>query len=361
MPKKYNSAGKLQEYIPAGNGDPSGEYGTNKGTGNKHIKLGGGTTPNIIDGNEPKIETPKKPPKDAKPKEEKQQPNIIDDNKPSDAKSIKKKNKKIKAEGKTKKEKVDSVNKQTREHITPPFDGRLGYDGMDVEQAEQSGQAVVDVFNDFEKCFKYLKKCGTTAGVKKDTNRMKLSEEQKQKIRDRIMQWESFYRHNFIDVEEKIKKEIEYQETKLNDPNWRVPTNARGACSGSYSNPNSEILIKTNNEYKADERFSYGSADGHLKRFTCDNSAYGVQTHELGHALENVLGKVRETHEEWKQIRDLYLNTPKENMPSRYACTSSSEFIAECVSSHYGEGNNPVAEKVFSIMQSVYKKVEDRL
>lgn len=52
MPKKYNSAGKLQEYIPAGNGEPSGEYGTNKGTGNKHIKLDEGKAePNIIEDN----------------------------------------------------------------------------------------------------------------------------------------------------------------------------------------------------------------------------------------------------------------------------------------------------------------------
>ena len=32
MPTKLNKAGKQQEYIPAGNGDPSGEYGTSKGT-----------------------------------------------------------------------------------------------------------------------------------------------------------------------------------------------------------------------------------------------------------------------------------------------------------------------------------------
>ncbi len=32
MPQKLNKAGKMQDYIPAGNGDPSGEYGTSKGT-----------------------------------------------------------------------------------------------------------------------------------------------------------------------------------------------------------------------------------------------------------------------------------------------------------------------------------------
>ena len=32
MPQKLNRAGKMQDYIPAGNGDPSGEYGTSKGT-----------------------------------------------------------------------------------------------------------------------------------------------------------------------------------------------------------------------------------------------------------------------------------------------------------------------------------------
>jgi len=32
MPQKLNKAGKMQDYIPAGNGDPSGEYGTSNGT-----------------------------------------------------------------------------------------------------------------------------------------------------------------------------------------------------------------------------------------------------------------------------------------------------------------------------------------
>lgn len=38
MPQKLNKAGKMQDYIPAGNGDPSGEYGTSKGT-NKNFTI----------------------------------------------------------------------------------------------------------------------------------------------------------------------------------------------------------------------------------------------------------------------------------------------------------------------------------
>lgn len=38
MPKKYNSAGQLQNYVPAGNGDASGEYGDNATGSNKHFK-----------------------------------------------------------------------------------------------------------------------------------------------------------------------------------------------------------------------------------------------------------------------------------------------------------------------------------
>jgi len=37
MPKKPNHAGKMQEYVPAGNGDASGEYGDSGGS-NKHFK-----------------------------------------------------------------------------------------------------------------------------------------------------------------------------------------------------------------------------------------------------------------------------------------------------------------------------------
>lgn len=39
MPTKRNHAGNQQPYIPAGNGDPSGEYGDNATGGNVHIRI----------------------------------------------------------------------------------------------------------------------------------------------------------------------------------------------------------------------------------------------------------------------------------------------------------------------------------
>lgn len=39
MPQKLNSAGKMQNYVPAGNGDASGEYGDNATGSNKHFKV----------------------------------------------------------------------------------------------------------------------------------------------------------------------------------------------------------------------------------------------------------------------------------------------------------------------------------
>jgi len=54
MPQKLNKAGKMQDYIPKGNGDASGEYGTNAGTGNKNVKLSSGkkeTKANVISEN----------------------------------------------------------------------------------------------------------------------------------------------------------------------------------------------------------------------------------------------------------------------------------------------------------------------
>ncbi len=38
MPKKINGAGELQNYVPKGNGDPSGEYGDKETGGNVHWK-----------------------------------------------------------------------------------------------------------------------------------------------------------------------------------------------------------------------------------------------------------------------------------------------------------------------------------
>lgn len=39
MPTKLNSAGKMQNYVPAGNGDASGEYGDNATGSNKHFQI----------------------------------------------------------------------------------------------------------------------------------------------------------------------------------------------------------------------------------------------------------------------------------------------------------------------------------
>ena len=53
MPQKLNKAGKMQDYIPKGNGDASGEYGTSNGT-NKNFttsdkkKEDRGSKPNVI-------------------------------------------------------------------------------------------------------------------------------------------------------------------------------------------------------------------------------------------------------------------------------------------------------------------------
>ena len=47
MPQKLNKAGKMQDYIPKGNGDASGEYGTSNGT-NKNFKEKKETKANVI-------------------------------------------------------------------------------------------------------------------------------------------------------------------------------------------------------------------------------------------------------------------------------------------------------------------------
>lgn len=106
MPTKLNSAGKQQNYIPAGNGDPSGEYGTNNGSGNKHIKIDNGKAePNVIDDNN-KDFTGKTPPKQETKTKEDNKPNVIDDNF-----SVELKDKGGKNKGKNLKEKINNVNK----------------------------------------------------------------------------------------------------------------------------------------------------------------------------------------------------------------------------------------------------------
>ena len=39
MPQKPNRSGQLQNYVPAGNGDASGEYGDNESGSNVHFKV----------------------------------------------------------------------------------------------------------------------------------------------------------------------------------------------------------------------------------------------------------------------------------------------------------------------------------
>ena len=49
MPQKLNKAGKMQDYIPAGNGDPSGEYGNASGSNKDYQPKK--TQPNVISDN----------------------------------------------------------------------------------------------------------------------------------------------------------------------------------------------------------------------------------------------------------------------------------------------------------------------
>ena len=113
MPKKLNSAGKPQEYIPAGNGDPSGEYGNNNGSGNKNIKLGGGKAePNVIEDDGKGVvvkDTKKKETKKDETKPNKAEPNVVEDGfriELDDKEKPKDTNKPTKL-----KEKIDRVNK----------------------------------------------------------------------------------------------------------------------------------------------------------------------------------------------------------------------------------------------------------
>lgn len=62
MPKKLNGAGGMQEYIPAGNGDASGEYGNSKGE-NKHFssfKKGSSSKSKTKESNTPKSQNKSK-------------------------------------------------------------------------------------------------------------------------------------------------------------------------------------------------------------------------------------------------------------------------------------------------------------
>lgn len=63
MPKKINSAGQMQNYVPKGNGDASGEYGDNNSGSNKHYKAEGSDktdTSNVGKGNDISVKTEQK-------------------------------------------------------------------------------------------------------------------------------------------------------------------------------------------------------------------------------------------------------------------------------------------------------------
>ena len=134
MPQKLNKAGQMQNYIPAGNGDPSGEYGTNNGSGNKNIKLGGGKAePNVIEDDGKGVvvkDTKKKETKKDETKPNKVEPNVVEDGfrielddkgKPKDNDKPKKL-----------KEKIDRVNKS--KIPSQAIYDTLGYGEEDMKQ-----------------------------------------------------------------------------------------------------------------------------------------------------------------------------------------------------------------------------------
>lgn len=343
MPTKLNKAGKPQEYIPKGYGDPSGEYGTNSGKGNKNIVLEpkGKGKPNVIDNNDGNL-TGKTPPQENKPqKPQEQKPNVI--NEDNTAKGVEKKKKreklKIDKKYKTKKEQQQAIDRGITDYVRPPFSGTINFDGMDPNKLEEVVDGIADVYDDFSNIFEKIGRIGTPM-KKAEKETLFDSQEYEEYAKER--------RYYGIS-EEYIRKS--YLKRKARN----ITTgNTLGAC---YTN-NKEIQLKT--DLQSDKLGN--------NNWTADNSNKSVMTHELGHAIYNdVLGDLKnkkgnedirsfertaKLQELDKRLTEAYQES-KGNI-SRYGSTNRDEAVAESVSSHYAGQNNPYAEKIFNILKEAY-------
>ena len=326
MPTKRNHGGNQQEYVPAGNGDASGEYADNATGSNIHFK------------------TFKKPDSDTKKT-----------NKPvSEKKDINGEHPTKQKEEKPKKQFVQDTEKRIKSMLND--NATISLDGFDEETCGVLENTVSKVVGDFPALKNNLISIGSVSGLNKlqekdfqeryDKFIQSITPEKIEKKRQKLIELNpNTDKSRWTD--EYVKDIIMQFEQPYRNKRVSLPRAAEGACN-TYSGRTISMLVFKDSVGKKKHKDAINHE--YDTGWWSSNNANQTFAHELGHAVETLLRKdINYTAE----IEKLYNNATADEL-SGYSRKNAREFVAESFAAYYGGMNNPVADEVVEFVKNQY-------
>ena len=324
MPTKPNHSGQQQEYVPAGNGDASGEYADNATGSNIHFKSFKKPENDTSKGTQSKTKLPKE---NKDKKEKKDQPS---------------------------KSHIQDAEKKIKNILSE--DMEITLDGFDEETCGVLENTLSKVVGDFPALKNNLISIGSVSGLNKlqekdfqeryDKFINSITPEKIENVRQKLIKWnpnddKSRWTDEYV-------KDIIIQ-TEHPDRNKRVSLSrgAAGECKAYIGRTVSILVFKDavgKKKYKDEINRVYNTG------WWSSNNANQVFAHELGHAVENLL---REDINYTTEIEKLYNNATADEL-SEYSRKNAREFVAESFAAYYGGMNNHVADEVVEFIKNQY-------
>ena len=321
MPTKPNHSGQQQEYVPAGNGDASGEYADNATGSNVHFKSFKKPENDISKGTQSKTKLPKekKDKKDQPPK-----PHIQD------------------AENR-----IKSILSNDME---------ISLDGFDEETCGVLEDTLGKVVGDFPALKNKLVSIGSVSGLNKlqekdfqkryDKFIKNITPEKIENKRQKLIEWNpNTDKSRWTD--EYVKDIIMQTEQPYRNKRVSISRDAAGACKTYIGRTISMLVFKDSvGKKKHKDAINHEYDTG----WWSSNNANQTFAHELGHAVETLLRKdINYTVE----IEKLYNNATADEL-SGYSRENAREFVAESFAAYYGGMNNPGADEVVEFVKNQY-------
>lgn len=324
MPTKPNHSGQQQEYVPAGNGDASGEYADNATGSNIHFKSFKKPENDTSKGTQSETKLPKEKKDKKETKDQPPKPHIQD------------------AENK-----IKSILSNNME---------ITLDGFDEETCGVLENTISKVVGDFPALKNNLISIGSVSGLNKlqekdfqeryDKFIQSITPEKIENKRQKLIEWNpKTDKSRWTD--EYVKDVIMQTEQPYRKKRVSLPRAAEGMCQ-SYRGRTISMLVFKNEvgKKKHKDAINHEYSTG----WWSSNNANQTFAHELGHAVEALLKKdINYTAE----IERLYNNATADEL-SGYSRDNTREFVAESFAAYYGGMNNPVADEVVEFVKNQY-------
>lgn len=321
MPTKPNHSGQQQEYVPAGNGDASGEYADNATGSNVHFKSFKKPENDTSKGTQSKTKLPKEK------KEKKEQPP---------------------------KPHIQDAEKKIKNILSE--DMEITLDGFDEETCGVLSDTLEKVVGDFPALKNNLISIGSVSGLNKlqekdfqnryDKFIQSITPEKIEKKRQKLIEWNpNSDKSRWTD--EYVKDVIMQTEQPYRDKRVSLPRAAEGMCK-TYSGSTISMLVFKDSVGKKKHKDAINHE--YNTGWWSSNNVNQTFAHELGHAVETLLKKdINYTAE----IEKLYNNATADEL-SGYSRKNAREFVAESFAAYYGGMNNPVADEVVEFIKNQY-------